>query len=112
MNKQAISVTLEAENLLWLRAQALSQRSRSLSQMLDDLIREARTINQSRESAGRSVVGTVRITDADPNLDTADAAVRAFFSAALGYHTEKEQKSTAHSKTRRRAVTRKGETRA
>lgn len=60
----------------------------------------------------RSVVGTVRIADSDPNLDAADAAVRAFFSAALGHHTGKEQKSTVRSKTRRRAVTRKGETRA
>jgi hypothetical protein len=104
MNKQAISVTLDADNLLWLRAQTLSQRHRSISEMLDGLIREARTANKSQANLIRSVVGTVRIADADPNLDTADDAVRAFFSAALSHQKGRERRSTSRPKPRRRAV--------
>jgi len=84
MNKQAISVSLDPGNLLWLRAQAASSGCRSVSEMLDRMIREARTNGRMQDESIRSVVGTIRIAESDPSLCTADSAVRALFSAALG----------------------------
>ncbi|MFO1350994.1 MAG: hypothetical protein U1F68_10105 [Gammaproteobacteria bacterium] len=83
MNKQALSVTLNPENLLWLRAQAIARGCRSISELLDHLIREARTADRGRSASIRSVVGTVQIAESDPDLRSADQAVRAFFSDAL-----------------------------
>jgi hypothetical protein len=83
MSKQAVSVTLAAENLLWLRGQARASGARSMSAVLDRLVSTARTGGQVHESTIRSVVGTVRIAEADPDLARADAAVRALFPGAL-----------------------------
>ena len=79
MSKQAVSVTLAAENLLWLRGQAHASGVRSLSAVLDRLVSAARTGGNVHAAAIRSVVGTVRISDADPELLGADAAIRALF---------------------------------
>ena len=79
MKKRAISVTLDPENLLWLRAQTVTSGCRSVSEVLDRLIRYARSSKQVRGEALRSVVGTVRIAEYDPDLSTADAAIRALF---------------------------------
>lgn len=79
MSKQAVSVTLAAENILWLRGQTHAAGIRSLSAVLDRLVSAARTGGQVHESAIRSVVGTVRISDFDPELLGADAAIRALF---------------------------------
>ncbi len=79
MPKQAISVTLGSENLLWLRGQAHGSGRMSLSAVLDRLVSEARTRGQVHESTIRSVVGRVRISDDDPQLLAADATVRALF---------------------------------
>lgn len=83
MSKQAVSVTLATENLLWLRGQAHAAGVRSLSAVLDRLVSAARTGGQVHESAIRSVVGTVAISEHDPQLLDADAAVRALFPAPL-----------------------------
>lgn len=74
--KKAISVTLETENLNWLRSRATVLGCRSISQFLDQLIGEAR---RAGVGAPESVVGTVRIDDADPDLLEADDALRALF---------------------------------
>lgn len=81
MNKQPVSVTLAAENLLWLQAQALARRSRSLSATLDQILSEARTSGPARPL--RSVVGTIRIDASDPDLLRADEAVRDLFRSSL-----------------------------
>ncbi len=78
MKKQAISVTLQRENLFWLRSQVAITGSRSVSQMLDQLVSEAR---QAEKVAPRSVVGTVRLDPLDPDLKQADTMVRALFSS-------------------------------
>jgi carbamate kinase len=104
MNKQAISITLDPANLLWLRAQTLSQGRRSISETLDRLIREARTESKSQESPVRSVVGAVRIAESDPNLDTADTAVREFFSSALTRKTVTARNRTVREKAQRRSI--------
>ena len=82
MNKQAVSVTLAADNLLWLQAQALSRRSRSLSATLDEILSQAR--NSSPARPRRSVVGTLGIDESDPDLLRADEAMRDLFRSSLG----------------------------
>jgi len=79
MNKQAISVTLDPSNLLWLRAQAASSGCRSVSELLDRLIRDVRTSEKGQSETVRSVVGTIRIAESDPDLSTADTVIRALF---------------------------------
>lgn len=81
MKKQAVSVTLAADNLLWLRGQARAAGARSLSAVLDAVVSKARSSGQVHEAAVRSVVGTVQISEADPELLQADAAIRALFPA-------------------------------
>jgi hypothetical protein len=82
MGKQAISVTLQPENLTWLKARAGSGEARSVSGLLDRLISEAR----ARGGAGpvRSVVGTIDVDPSDPLLLEADEAVRGMFAESLG----------------------------
>lgn len=74
-------MTLAADNLLWLRGQARAAGARSLSAVLDAVVSRARTGGQVHEAAVRSVVGTVQISAADPELRQADAAIRALFPA-------------------------------
>lgn len=106
MSKQAISITLATDNLLWLRGQTRAG-ARSISAVLDRLVSAARTGGQVHEATIRSVVGTVHICDADPQLLAADAAVRALFPAsgvaedAGRYYRSKKQPKV---RTRQRSV--------
>ena len=75
MPKQPVSVTLEADNLLWLRARAASRKRRSLSDALDEILTAVRTGPHGVE-ASRSVVGTIDIAADDPGLLRADASIR------------------------------------
>ena len=87
MPKKPLSVTLEEENILWLRGQALGGKQRSVSEALDVVVTAAR---QNRFGATtRSVVGTVDIAGNDPELLGADAAVRSLVDASLGRPTRK-----------------------
>lgn len=105
MSKQAVSVTLAAENLLWLRGQAYASGVRSVSAVLDRLVCAARTGGQVHESAIRSVVGTLRIHDSDPQLLSADATIRALFPVsrvAESAGSYSRAKKSQRSRTRRR----------
>ena len=82
VGKQAISVTLHTENLTWLRARAAASGARSVSELLDRLVSDARA--QGTGGQSRSVVGTIDLDPADPLLLEADAKVRAAFEASLG----------------------------
>jgi hypothetical protein len=83
MNKQAISITLSPENLLWLRARTIATKARSLSEAMDRLIAEARAARDSVAPEARSVVGMVRIPEDDPDLRKADAEIRRLFDESL-----------------------------
>ncbi len=74
-------MTLDAQNLLWLRGQTIAGRHRSLSEALDDVVSEARL--GGRVADRRSVAGTIDIAAADPDLSGADAAVAALYQASL-----------------------------
>lgn len=80
MTKQAISVTLETENLAWLKGRAGAAGVRSVSELLDRIVSAARASGDV--GPARSVVGTVDIDEADPSLERADAAIRALFDAS------------------------------
>ena len=77
--RKAISVTIEEDNLLWLKAQAAATSKGSVSDVLDRLVRDARL--EGRTEAIQSVVGTVDL--AEGNLDRADAYVRSLFDRSL-----------------------------
>jgi len=80
MPKRAISVTLDAENLTWLKGRAGASGLRSVSELLDQIVRAARASGGAGVS--RSVAGTIEIASADPLLERADAAIRALFAAS------------------------------
>src|SRR6478672_9877734 len=81
MAKSAISVTLEADNLTWLKGRAGAAGLRSVSELLDQLVAAARA--SGRIGPSRSVVGTIDLDASDPWLDEADEAVRGLFDASL-----------------------------
>lgn len=81
MNKRAISVTLDPDNLTWVRAQVLSSGARSVSQVLDRLIEEARARGGERGAGARTVIGLAHVASSDPDLSTGDSAVRALFAS-------------------------------
>ncbi len=81
MSKQAISVTLEADNLTWLRGRARAS-TRSVSETLDRLIVSVRKGGGAAEA--RSVAGSIAIGADDPRLLSADAALRSLFASRLG----------------------------
>ena len=81
MSKQAISVTLKADNITWLKGRVGATGVRSLSELLDRLVTAAR--QRGEAGPGRSVVGTIDIDASDPGLEDADAAVRSVFDRSL-----------------------------
>jgi hypothetical protein len=80
MPKQAISLTLDIDNLTWLKGRVGAAGVRSVSELLDQLVTAART---SGHGPSRSVVGTVDIDPGDPMLEQADEMVRAIYQTSL-----------------------------
>lgn len=80
MPKKAVSVTLDASNVLWLKSRARMSGG-NVSDALDTLITQTRTGGQP-EGPRTSVVGTIDLGD-DPDLLQADAAVREWFGEWL-----------------------------
>jgi hypothetical protein len=80
--KQALSVTLGADNVTWLKGRAGAGGVRSVSELLDQLVTAAR--QSGRVGPARSVVGTIDIDSSDPSLEGADAAVRSMYEGSLG----------------------------
>ena len=75
-------MTLESENVTWLKGRAGAAGLRSVSELVDRIVTAARKAGQI--GPPRSVVGTVDIDPADPGLDGADAAVGALYETSLG----------------------------
>jgi len=95
MSKRAVSVTLEEENLTWLRGRALVAGRRSLSATLDRLITQAREGRGPTVPGARSVVGTVAIAESDPELKGADDELRTLFQRSLGRRRRSPSRRTA-----------------
>ena len=103
MGKKAVSLTLGESNLLWLQAAAARRGVRSMSELVDQLITSARAVG----AAPQSVVGTIDIDSADPELEAADAAIRELFADSLGRpFVVREHRRTLQ--TKRRAKARRG----
>jgi len=81
MAKQAISITLEADNVRWLKGRAGAAGLRSVSELLDQLVTAARESGGGRHTT--SVVGTIDIDLGDPLLERADEAIGALFDSSL-----------------------------
>lgn len=82
MGKRPVSVTLDADNILWLQARTAAGGFRSISEALNRMVTDARTSGRFGQTA-RSVVGTIDIAGADPDLLEADAVIRAEFETSL-----------------------------
>jgi hypothetical protein len=81
MARWAISITLEAGNVAWLKGRA-GAAGDSVSGLIDQLVTAARQGHCVGEA--RSVAGTIDIDSSDPLLERADAALQAAFDASLG----------------------------
>ena len=75
-------MTLDADNLTWLRGRAKGGKYRSLSDALDDVVRAARVGGGPGEV--RSVVGTIDIAASDADLGGADTEIGLIYQASLG----------------------------
>jgi hypothetical protein len=76
--KKAVSFTLDAANLLWLKGQATASDG-TVSGIVNRLVTEARLGGRPRSEGVRSVVGTIRIAGSDADLSGADTALRELF---------------------------------
>jgi hypothetical protein len=99
MPKRAISVTLDAENVTWLKGRARGAGVRSVSELLDQIVTAARA--SGNIGAARSVVGTIDIDASDPLLERADAAVRAVFETSLGRPLAVRERPAGYGERRR-----------
>jgi len=106
MNKKAISVTLDAENLTWLKGRVGASGLRSVSDLLDRLITDAR----SRRSVApvTSVVGTIDVDASDPLLLKADATVRDLMDASLDRPLRVREPGPVYDAPARRRKARRG----
>jgi hypothetical protein len=103
MTRRAISVTLESDNVTWLKGRAGAE-GESVSELIDQLVTSARSCK--RAGPARSVIGTIDIHDSDPLLDRADAAMRAAFAASLGRPRVVRERPAAHRTNTRKPRTR------
>lgn len=78
-----MSVTLDRDNVLWLKAQAAGSVKGTVSDVLDRLVTCARTDGRSEPGAIRSVAGTIDLPQDDPELAQADTYVRTMFDRLL-----------------------------
>lgn len=99
--KRAISITLGEDNLLWLKGQAGASASGSVSEVLDRLVREARTAGRTDAAAVRSVVGSIDLPAGDEDLAGADAYVRGVFEKSLARPMMVKQRPPAWKSKRR-----------
>ena len=106
--KQAISVTLGADNVTWLKGRAGAGGVRSVSELLDQLVTAAR--QAGRVGPATSVVGTIDIDSSDPLLEGADVALRSMYEASLGRPLVARESSARYSvaPTRRRSSKKPG----
>lgn len=80
--RKPVSVTLENDNLLWLRGKARATERGSLSAVLDGIVTEARLKGRTPLEA-RSVRGTITLDPDDLDLKKADAYVQSLFDDSL-----------------------------
>jgi hypothetical protein len=102
MPKRAVSLTLDHDNLLWLKARALTEKRGSVSETLDAVIRDARAAGRVPAGSIRSVVGTIDISPEDPWLENAGAEISGLFEASLARPSMVREDPPGRPRTRRR----------
>ena len=100
MMRQAISVTLTAENITWLKGRVGATGVRSVSALLDQLVTSARLGGSPAQQ--RSVANTIGITASDPGLDDADRVVRSLFFQTLSQPMAVRERPPAYTVDRTR----------
>ena len=101
MARTPLSVTLQTDNITWLKARTRAVGARSLSDLLDRIVTEARRLSPAGDM--RSVMGTIDLDPDDPMLMGADEVVRAMVDSSLARPTVvKEAKAASTAKRRRR----------
>jgi hypothetical protein len=98
--KRAISITVDENNLVWLKGQAGGRRG-SISEVIDSLVREARLSGRTDASTVRSVVGTIDLPPDDEDLAGADGYVRALFERSLARPMLVKERAPARKAKRR-----------
>jgi hypothetical protein len=99
--RKAISITLSAENLLWLRGQAARTAKGSVSEVLDGIVQQARSSGSAAPGSMLSVAGTIDLPEEDPELENADGYVRALFSASARQPMVVREKAAKNYSTRK-----------
>lgn len=80
MSKKAVSVTLDVDNVLWLRGQAAGG---TVSDVLNRIVTGARQAGHVSAASVRSVRGTIDLPADDADLVKADAWMRAQFERSV-----------------------------
>lgn len=81
--RKPVSVTLEHDNLLWLKGQAAATERGSVSEVLDQIVTEARLAGRAGSTSVRSVRDSIDLPDDDPDLLGADAYIRYAFDRSV-----------------------------
>jgi hypothetical protein len=103
MPRRPVSVTLEVDNIAWLKGRA-GAAGESVSEVLDQLVTQAR--HGGSFATPRTVVGTVDINPVDPALEQADAAIQSFFDASVRQPLRARERASREAVSRTR--TRRG----
>jgi hypothetical protein len=82
--RRPISVTIDEDNLLWLKAQAAATSRGNVSAVLDRLVAEARAEGRTDMKAVKSVSGTIDLPATDPDLEGAATYIRDLFDRSVG----------------------------
>ncbi len=81
MSIKTVSVDLETENLRWLQTRATASGARNISKTLNEVLAKIRTGGSTVKP--RSVRGTIRLPETDPDLEGGKEKVRELFRRSL-----------------------------
>jgi hypothetical protein len=77
--RKPVSVTLDQDNIIWLKGRAIATARGSLSEVLDRIVTAARLEGRTEPEAIQSVVGMIELPEDDPDLEKAHAEMVALF---------------------------------
>lgn len=81
MSIKTVSIDFDTENLRWLESRANISGARNLSKILNEVLAKIRTGEFAAEP--RSVRGTIRLPEADPDLESAGKHLSELFHRSL-----------------------------
>ncbi len=81
MSIKTVSVDLESENLRWLQARSSASGARNISKTLNEVLAKIRTSGLAVNP--RSVRGTIRLPESDPDLEGGREEIHELFRRSL-----------------------------